>query len=156
MQTPWCFYKCFAREGGKSPSFHAGMLSTLRYHEDRTPHSLGLEVFINLLSILLFHNQAATLSCSCVSLGRMGQLRAKAVRTGVFYYRQIPLISSSDACKAKTCKQLAIFCACMFLNFGENCLVFEFSLSFSISDQRHWKIFVAHGVTMCIPESPGN
>lgn len=59
---------------------------------------------------------------------------AEAVRTGLFYYRQIPLITSSDASKAKTCKQLAIFCGCIFFNSGGNCLVFEFSLSSSISD----------------------
>lgn len=74
---------------------------------------------------------------------------AEAVRTGLFYYKQIPLISS-DACMVKTCKQLAIFCACMFLNFGGNCLVFKFSVSFSTSDQRHWRPFGVCG-SWCKP-----
>lgn len=65
-RTPWRVYKCFAREGVKYPSFQAGMLNTLTCHEEGTPHSLGLEVFRNLLSIGIFYNQAATLSCSSV------------------------------------------------------------------------------------------
>lgn len=44
-KTPWYPCECFAREGVRYLSSHAGMLSTLICHKDETSHSLGLGVF---------------------------------------------------------------------------------------------------------------
>lgn len=136
-KTPWCVYKCFAR-GVKYPSFPARMLSTLACHEDGTPHSLRLDIFRHLLSIGFFHNQAATLPCSCVC-----QFRQDGTTDGRGCEDRSLLLQADTTDNffrclqgIKTCKQLVIFYACVFLNFGGNCLVFEFSVRFSISD--HW------------------
>lgn len=57
--------------------------------------------------------------------------------------KQVPLRSSSHACRAKTCKQMAIFCVGVFFNFGGTCFGFELSMNLSLPAQWYWGLFGA-------------
>lgn len=158
-KTPWCLCECFAREGVKYLSSHTGMLSTLTCYKDETSRSLGLEAFRTCFewgfSMSKLSGCPAVLSYQRrqegTTDGRSWEARSLLLKAGTsenFFPRTQGKDLQANGSILCWCLFKTLSGVALFLNSPWVCL----SLTSGTGDCL---ALVTHGITTCIPGSPG-